>query len=186
MILKHLIYSVLISLMLSCNITDHIRTYRLTKSAPKKNPTLSESKENTSFGLTWEKPKNWITTNKSSMRIASFDVPYSNGIGDLSIIELSGEGGGIEANVNRWRGQIGLGPISKSEIEVQGESFTSTAGNGLIFHLLNPDEKKLAILAAILSLNNSTLFIKLNAPFDGILEIEKDFKLFCTSINLNF
>ena len=50
------------------------------------------------------------------MRLASFEVPYSTGSGDLSIMELSGSGGGLEANVNRWRGQIGLDPVSYTHL----------------------------------------------------------------------
>ena len=55
--------------------------------------------------LTWELPDSWIPSTGHSMRLASFDIPFSDGVGDLSIVSLGGASGGLLANVNRWRGQ---------------------------------------------------------------------------------
>ena len=68
-------------------------------------------------GFIWEKPDSWVPSEGSSMRIASFAIPYSGGSGDLSIIQLSGTGGGIESNVNRWRRQLDLEPLNWIAIE---------------------------------------------------------------------
>ena len=130
--------------------------------------------------LSWEKPESWIYSKGSSMRIASFDVPFSNGIGDLSIMELGGEGGGIVANVNRWRGQIGLNHLEENKIMEQTLIGESALGQYYKFKLDNKSNNK-AILAAILPMIKSTLYIKLTASIDGVSEIEKDFNTFCSS-----
>ncbi len=116
------------------------------------------------------------------MRLASFEIPYSGGMGELSIIQLGGEGGGLEANVNRWRGQIGLGPLSRFEIEAEAENGVSELGNYQLFRLINLGKKESAFLTAIFSLESSVLFIKLITSADGIVELEKDFKAFCSSM----
>ena len=99
-------------------------------------------------------------------------------------MELGGSGGGLEANVNRWRGQIGLDPLTKIEIENEAENGVSELGTYKLFRLINFEKKDNAFLTVIFSLNSSTLFIKLNASADGILELEEDFKIFCLSIKL--
>ena len=45
-----------------------------------------------------------------------------------------------------------------------------------------PDMSDTAMLTAILPMNKSTLYIKLTASKDGIMDLEKDFKTFCSSI----
>jgi hypothetical protein len=97
-------------------------------------------------------------------------------------MELGGDGGGLEANVNRWRGQIGLGPLTKLEIEDEAGNGVSQLGNYQLFRLINLEKKESAFLAAVFPLESRTLFIKLTASTDGILEIEKDFKDFCSSM----
>ena len=48
--------------------------------------------------------------------------------------------------------------------------------------LINLEKKESAFLAAIFPLESSALFIKLIASADGIVDLEKDFKAFCSSM----
>ena len=167
---------------LSCDSGDRTRTYHLPKTKIKTfQPSTVESVTEISI-YAWEKPGSWIPSEGSSMRLASFEIPYSTGSGDLSIMELGGEGGGLEANVNRWRGQIGLDPLTKVEIENEAENGISELGDYLLFRLINLEKKESAFLAAIFSLESRTLFIKLTASAQGLSEIEKEFKAFCSSM----
>ena len=182
MIKNQITFILLVIAILSCDSRKHTRTYHLPKAKNNsfKQPDVENKMEPS--GFTWEKPDLWIPSEGSSMRLASFEVPYSTGSGDLSIMELGGDGGGLEANVNRWRGQIGLDPLTKIEIENEAENGVSELGVYKLFRLINFEKKDNAFLTVIFSLNSSTLFIKLNASADGILELEKDFKNFCLSI----
>jgi hypothetical protein len=68
----------------------------------------------------WEVPQGWESVPASSMRVASFKVPGQNGDAlDVSISNLSGNGGGDLLNVNRWRQQVGLSPITEEEMKKQ-------------------------------------------------------------------
>ena len=168
--------------MLSCDSRNHIRIYYLPKNHTHNDSQQTKIIESQSSGFSWEKPDTWIPSQGSSMRIASFDVPFSTGMGDLSVMELGGDGGGLVANVNRWRGQIGLEPLEKNEIMAQAQRGENELGPYQIFQLTNDSSSDGAILAAIISMNNSTLYIKLTASNDGIEELEIDFKNFCSSI----
>ena len=177
-----LIFSIFILVFLhSCGQDNHIRTYQLAKTKALGSAPRVEAPDNKSTGFIWKKPESWIPSLGSSMRLASFDVPYSDGIGDLSVIQLGGTGGGFEANVNRWRRQLNLEPQSLSEIEK--EMIENKGGLGLynVIEIIN-EELGSAFLCAILPAGNQTLFVKLSANPKGIREIETDFISFCSSL----
>ena len=165
----------------SCGQDTHIRTYRIAKPKPPDTAPRDEAPETNSAGFSWKKPESWIPSSGSSMRLASFDIPYSEGSGDLSVIQLGGTGGGIEANVNRWRRQLNLELQSLSKIEK--EMIEKRGGLGVynIIRIIN-EEMDSAFLCAILTAGNQTLFVKLSANPHGIREIETDFILFCSSL----
>ena len=165
----------------SCGQDTHIRTYRIAKTNMSDTAPLVKVPEIKSAGFSWKKPESWIPSSGSSMRLASFDVPFSDGTGDLSVIQLSGTGGSLEANVNRWRRQLNLEPQTLSEIEK--EMIENKGGLGVynIIRIIN-GEMDSAFLCAILPAGNQTLFVKLSTKPHGIREIETDFISFCSSL----
>ena len=67
--------------------------------------------------LKWKTPAGWQELPAGSMRVASFKItgPDSKQA-DVSVIPLPGGAGGDFSNVNRWRGQVGLPPITEAEL----------------------------------------------------------------------
>ena len=165
----------------ACGQDTHIRTYRIAKTKMPDIAPQVEAPENKSAGFSWKKPESWIPSSGSSMRLASFDVPFSGGIGDLSVIQLSGTGGGFEANVNRWRRQLNLDSQSLFEIEKEMIDYKGGLGDYKIIRIIN-EELDSAFLCAILPAGNQTLFVKLSANPKGVREIETDFISFCSSL----
>ena len=169
-----------------CDNNKYVQSYR----TPKKDFGLSLqqprplAKENSKIttNLTWDLPKNWVPSTGHSMRLASFDVPFSNGVGDLSIVSLGGSSGGLLANVNRWRGQVDLNPISESDILTVSTVGESKMGAFRIFKMINDLNTQSAIIAAVLPTGDKTFFIKLTSSKDGILELQTVFEKFCSSI----
>ena len=83
-------------------------------------PLASESAQSP---LTWKTPGGWTEVPPSEMRVASFKVSGANGKqADVSVIPLPGMAGTDDANVNRWRGQVGLQPASADELQKSAES----------------------------------------------------------------
>ncbi|MGA2853527.1 MAG: hypothetical protein ABSE90_05295 [Verrucomicrobiota bacterium] len=68
--------------------------------------------------LTWKMPEGWTEIPPSEMRVASFKVAGKDGKqADVSIIPLPGMSGTDAANVNRWRGQVGLTVMTDDEMQ---------------------------------------------------------------------
>jgi len=171
-------------MVLSCDSSDDIRTYRLPKiETTNLTHTVMESEIHPTKFI-WEKPVSWIPTKGSSMRLASFGIPYSGGSGDLSVIQLNGNGGGIESNVNRWRRQLHLESESLIEIEKNILIRKGMLGRYNYLKIIN-QQLDSAFLCAIIPNENQTIFVKLSLKPNGIIEIEDDFITFCSSINIS-
>jgi len=78
--------------------------------------------------LHWETPAGWRELPASSMRQANFQVAGDERA-ECYLTILAGDGGGVLANVNRWRKQMSLEPMSAEELEAlpRGELFGEDA-----------------------------------------------------------
>ena len=166
-------------LFFSCNKENYVKTYTLPKNKPILN--IPNNKEEIEIPFSWTIPESWSVGNPSSMRLATYSASYPKGVADVSITNFSGDGGGILANVNRWRRQLNLEPQSLDEINNLMLSETSGLGEYKYIKIVNYEEQSSAFLCAILAIKNSTLFIKLNASLEGINYLEQEFVSFCSS-----
>ena len=148
-------------MVLSCDYSNHTRTYNLPK--VKKNDFVPQGikKITEEAELIWEKPDSWIPSKGSSMRLASFSIPYSGGVGDLSVIQLGGRGGGIESNVNRWRQQLDLESQSLIEIENNISNRQGLLGEYSFLQIINQKIDR-AFLCAVIPTKSHTIFVKLS------------------------
>jgi hypothetical protein len=64
----------------------------------------------------WTVPQDWQPGPESQMRYATFYLGPREHPLELTVFRFGGEAGSVLANVNRWRGQIGLRPIQESEL----------------------------------------------------------------------
>jgi hypothetical protein len=85
---------------------------------------------------TWKLPADWQELPGTEMRLAT--IKFNSG-GEPLEIAISPAGGDTLANINRWRGQVGLAPIAVAELagttetfEVDGRecTFVSLVGTG--------------------------------------------------------
>jgi hypothetical protein len=61
----------------------------------------------------WKAPEGWHQRPASQMVLASYSTAQGNVV---SVSVFDGETGGLLANVNRWRGQMGQGPIQGGDL----------------------------------------------------------------------
>ncbi len=181
-----LLYIILILFQFSCKSDSNISVYKIKKI------NTSSSKINANQNnryLNWTAPNNWIEKAPKDFRLASFDIPISNGkMIDLSITTFPGDAGGIEQNVNRWRRQLNLDPKKINQILENSQKTSSMLGEYFIFDLNNPDNNN-SIVAALIpySDNNQTvsetIFIKMNGSIMALQELKYEFDLFCKSLH---
>jgi hypothetical protein len=131
--------------------------------------------------ITWQVPQGWKEGPAKSMRIATFAISGENGTsGEATVVKLSGTGGGELANVNRWRGQIGLAPITAEELAAAVTSVDSPGGAITLIDCAGTEKRT---LAGWLTRNGGTWFFKLNGP-TGLVEAEKTrFTSFLSSVD---
>ena len=133
------------------------------------------------WNLTWQAPSSWET---ESPPPAARYRPAEEA--QVTVTRLAGEGGGILANINRWRGQGGLKPLT-------GESppeptVKVTLGDRLlsVFEIHAPENTPgiNSILAGILPLEGETWFFKFTAA-NAILEKHRsEFLSFLRSVEI--
>lgn len=181
-----LLYLLISLLHVGCNSETDVRIYKIAKQAP---PNNIDSNKTNNLSLSWTTPNNWIQKPVTDFRIASYDVPTNNNEqADLSVTKFPGDAGGIEQNVNRWRRQIKLDPLNKSDILKQAQIESNMLGEYFIFKIINLEE---SILAAIIPYSKNpptvleTIFIKMQGSTKTIEALEYEFNLFCKSIHWN-
>ena len=141
-------------------------------------------------GLTYITPEGWQEAPAASMR----DVNLSfgeNGEGECYVARLPGMGGGLLANVNRWRGQMGAAPITQEEASAlptkplfgQPAKFIKVDGK---FAGMGTAESKdnYRMLGLILASNAGAVFVKLTGPRELVEANENNFFIFTSSLDI--
>lgn len=93
---------------------------------------------NTAGGLSWTVPKGWTAVTASSMRVATYRTPVAPGDkegAEMAIFYFGqGQGGSVDANVDRWFSQLtpeaGSKKPSRSPMKVGGIPVTVCAAEG--------------------------------------------------------
>ncbi|MGA3008020.1 MAG: hypothetical protein ABSE59_09040 [Opitutaceae bacterium] len=134
--------------------------------------------------LSWTAPAGWTAKPLGSMRIGSFSVGHAGSVADISIIGFPGEAGGLLANVNRWRGQLGLAPLADSDLA--GATTVLEGTGGLHFTVVDfsgqADGAPTRMLGAILPFGGQTYFFKMTGP-DQLIATQRDaFRSFLQSV----
>lgn len=111
--------------------------------------------------IAWNLPKGWTEERGSGMRMATFKPPVAGKI-DVSVIVLPGMGGGELGNVNRWRGQIGLGPLDEAAREKLRQEVKSKLGPVSLYDFTGQGAgTPQRMLAALLVADGQTWFVKM-------------------------
>ena len=153
----------------SCN-EEKIRTYKIATDSSSDLPTEQPVPAATpkppaaaasSSHVTWQAPADWTEETPGQFQVASFATPSG---GKVTVSMLPGDGGGIPANINRWRRQMNLEAIPDEEIKGQPLKITGGKDELFLFNLVPADAApdSSGILAAILPLASESWYFKFN------------------------
>ncbi|MBI4368724.1 MAG: hypothetical protein HY547_00690 [Elusimicrobia bacterium] len=134
-------------------------------------------------GVHWVVPHGWqeAPVDAASMRLASFRVPAGQGAwAEVSVVVLPGPAGGPLANVNRWRGQIGLEPIDEPALTRVSQNISSAAGDLAVVDFVGVTS---GIVAGILEFSGQTWFFKLTGSVDMVGRAKPSFLDFLKSLH---
>lgn len=85
--------------------------------APAQTPAATQAGNgNTAGNLHWSLPPGWQRVpGERQMRVATFETTQGERL-EISLSRFPGDTGGLLANVNRWRQQVGLKPVEEKDL----------------------------------------------------------------------
>lgn len=117
--------------------------------------------------IKWDVPAGWSSTAASAMRYASFAAEQNGEKADISVVTFPGDGGSDADNINRWRQQIGLGPVDSVDAII-----VSLHAGTLHFSTVDIAGATARMLAGWTRHEGRTWFFKMTGP-PGVVEQEK-------------
>lgn len=124
--------------------------------------------------LRWTLPKGWTEESGGAMRFATFKVPVKGTV-DASVVVLPGPAGGELANVNRWRGQIGLGGLDEAGLAAARKVLGTKAGALRVYDFASDGSPRKRLLAGLTEAAGSTWFVKMTGDADAVGAARDDF-----------
>lgn len=85
--------------------------------------------------VTWTLPQGWTAAPSAGERQTT--LVFGKGL-ELAVTRLPGAAGGVLANVNRWRTQMGLAPIAEAELAQVTRTLAVTGGRATVVELEGP------------------------------------------------
>jgi hypothetical protein len=145
------------------------------------------STETAGLPFTWTAPEGWQQAPERPMRVVTFTTG-PNREAECYVTILGQGGGGVEANINRWRMQMGQEPLSEERIaalpeiavlgrpskwvEIRG-TFTSRSGEPL---------ENAVMLGLVCAVEEFSVFVKMTGPADVVGPQRDNFLAFCQSL----
>lgn len=135
--------------------------------------------------LKWTLPKGWSELPGGGMRFATFKAPFAGKL-EATVVVLPGPAGGELANVNRWRGQIGLPALDEAGLAKARTIVKAKAGTVNVYDFTSDGQAKSRMVAAsIATPDGNTWFLKLNGDADPVAKARPDFMTILGSVRLD-
>ena len=147
-------------------------------------PGMGLPSDNSGMGsmFTWTAPKGWKEEAGTGMRLATFHASADVKSIDCSIVALGGMAGGLEANLRRWMGQLGV-KATDDELAALISSATDTkiksGQDGKIFDLTTIQSKSRSsdksMVVVMVTMDEATLFVKMSGTVETVKKNKEDF-----------
>ncbi len=155
---------------------DQVRSYEVKKQA----------RANTTRGvMQWDLPQGWrVEPNRSPIRFATLSAGSGDDAIEVSITKLAG---GVGANINRWRTQVGLERLSDADAAASATEIKAQGATGWMVDLSGPSDEQedwepKRMLAAIFPGKDSSWFVKTTATASTIEAHRSAFVALCESV----
>jgi hypothetical protein len=105
--------------------------------APAASPMAGSTPAAASGRPQWTVPGGWREAAPTQMLLARFEAGDDSGKAEITVSMFPGDVGGTVANVNRWRGQIGLAPWSDAEVTQAMTTLEVEGGSAMVVEMFN-------------------------------------------------
>lgn len=140
-------------------------------------------------GLKYVVPKGWRTAKPRQFREINL-LPTDGPETECFVTVLGGTGGGLEMNVNRWRGQMGQAELSAAEIaalptiKVLNRDSKLVEITGSYGGMGGQKRTGYMMLVAVCVLQKNLITVKMTGPEKTVREKKSQFIAFCKSLHL--
>jgi hypothetical protein len=135
----------------------------------------------------WAIPSGWQAIPPAQFLFAEFSVTVTNGAhADVNVAQMGGEGGGLLANANRWRRQIGLPQLAEADLPTLTTTIDSPQGKIQLVDFTGIDAKNgqpTRLVGVAVPQNGQTWFYKLMGDEPTVAQQTNVFIKFIQSAN---
>lgn len=125
----------------------------------------------------WQVPSGWKEVPGGQFLVAKFQLSGADNAQAAVNVSMSvGDGGGLAANINRWRKQLGLNELSEEEINKLVTSVDVPGGKALVADMAGNDPQtgqKARLIGAMVPRNGQAWFYKLMGN-EQVVERERE------------
>jgi hypothetical protein len=134
---------------------------------------------------TWTLPEGWTKSDRQvPFSIATFRTGDKDPA-EVTVSPFAGGAGGLLPNVNRWRGQVGLKPITNDELQKESAKLKVAGIEAKYFDMASPKpagEKRQRILVAVVVQGGTTWIFKMMGLASAVEKQKPDFEAFLKSV----
>lgn len=135
--------------------------------------------------LKWSLPKGWSELPGGGMRFATFKPPVPGKL-EATVVVLPGPAGGELANVNRWRGQIGLPALDEAALAKARTTLKTKAGAMNVYDFTSEGQARSRMVAGYITTpDGNTWFLKLTGDADPVGKAKADFMKLLETLRLD-
>jgi hypothetical protein len=116
---------------------------------------------------------------------AAFRAGKDRGAPEVTVTPLGGAAGGLLANVNRWRGQVGLAPVEEGDLQKDLHTLDVDGKPAPYVDLAGQGSSGRRILAVLAVRGGTTWFFKMMGPADAVGRHKAAFEQFVKSVRFD-
>jgi hypothetical protein len=125
----------------------------------------------------WDVPSGWKEIPGGQFLVAKFVVAGADSAqAAVNVSKSPGDGGGLLANLNRWRNQLSLGPLAEADLNKETQPLDLPGGKASVADISGQDARngqKARLLAVVIPRSGETWFYKLMGDAQ-VVEQERD------------
>lgn len=131
----------------------------------------------------WTVPDDWEELTPTTIRKGNFRIAGPDRVAEITVTAFPGDVGGLEANLNRWRRQVGLPPAPMDTLREGLEEIEIDGSPAQFVELIaSPGAQSNGIAGAIIPRGSHTWFVKMVGDTTLLREQEPNLMGFLQSI----
>ncbi len=132
--------------------------------------------------MRFDAPESWRAGEASDSRLFTYHAGADANAPLVTVIALPGTVGGLSANINRWRTQVGLGELDDAKLAAETRTLPIMGADASYVELVGPNGQ--STVGAMLIRSELSLFFKMTGASDAVAQQKNAFGQFATSMRV--